>query len=79
MLIEGMVGQQSSNERGRSNIAATAINHGHLVLKITDIAFEGLSWLHLDGEEVIDVLKLLPRGVLIEEGITKFLEALERS
>jgi len=30
-------------------------------MKITDVALEGLSWLHLDDEKVIDVLlKLLP-------------------
>jgi len=59
MLVEGMVGLQSSNECDRSNFIATVINHGHLVLKITDVAFEIFSWLHLDGEEVIVLLKLL--------------------
>ena len=55
-----MVGLQSDNECGHSNIIATIINHSHLVLKITDVAFEGLSWLHLDGEEVVvALLKLL--------------------
>ena len=34
--------------------------HGHLILKITDVAFEDLSWLYLDGEEMtIVLLKLL--------------------
>ena len=41
--------------------------------------FEGLSWLRLDGETVIDVLlKLLSRGVLIEESIDNFLNVLEK-
>ena len=50
---------QSDNKHGRNNVIATVINHGHLVLKTTDVAFKGLSWLHLDGEEVVVLLKLL--------------------
>ena len=53
-------------ERSR-NIVTTVINHNHLVLKITNVLFKGLTWLHLDGEEVFVVLKLLSRGVLIEK------------
>jgi len=56
MLVDEMVGLQSGNERDYSNIIATVINHSHLVLKITDVAFEGFSWLHLDGEKMIVVL-----------------------
>ena len=37
---------------------------------------EGLSLLHLDGEEV--VLKLLLRGILVEEGVPDLLKAPER-
>ena len=70
---------QSGNERILNKIISTVINHDHLILKKTDVAFEGLCWLHLDGEKVVDVLlKLLPGGVLVEEGIAT-LEASERS
>jgi len=80
MLVEKMVGLLSGNERGRSIIVTTIMNHGHLVLEITYVAFEYLSWLHLDGEEVVVVLlKLLPRGVLVEESVINLLEVLERS
>ena len=49
-------------------------------MEIINVAFDGLSWLHLDGEKVVVVLlKLLPRGVLVEEGIANLLEAPERS
>ena len=67
MLVEEIIGLQSDNERNCSNIIIIVINHGHLVLKINDVAFEDLFWLHLDGEEVIVILlKLLPRGVLVK-------------
>ena len=69
----------SDNERGYSNIVATVINHGHLALKIIDVALEGLSWLHLDCEEVVVVpLALLPRGVLVEEDVANLLKDSER-
>ena len=56
-----MIGLQSGNECGHSNIVATVINHSYLALEITDVALEGLPWLHLDAEEVVIVLlKLLP-------------------
>ena len=56
------------------------VNHGQLVLKITYVAFEGLSWFHFDGEEMVVVfLKLLLRCILIEEGIANLFEALDRS
>ena len=48
-----MVGLQSGNEHGRNNIVHTVLNHGHLVLKTANVAFESLSWLHLDGEEMV--------------------------
>jgi len=73
MLIDGMVGLQSDNKRDR-NIVATIINHSHLVMNITNVAFDGLSWLHFDGEEVVAVLlKFLSRGVLIEKCIANLL------
>ena len=49
MFIEDVVGLQSGNECSCNNIVATIINHSHPILKITDIAFECLSWLHFDG------------------------------
>jgi len=49
-----------------------------MVLEITNVAFEGLSWLHLDIKEMVAVLiKLLPRDVLVEEGIVNLFEASE--
>jgi len=80
MLVEGMVGLKFGNECGRNNFVATVVNHGQLVLKITYVAFEGLSWFHFDGEEVVAVfLKLLLRCILVEEGITNLFEAPDRS
>ena len=43
VLVQRVIGLQSSNERDRSNIIVTVINHGHLVMEITNIALEGLS------------------------------------
>ena len=80
IFVKGVIGLQPNNECGCSNIIATVINHSHMVLEITDIAFDGIFWLHLDGEEVVaTLLKLLSRGILIEEGITNLLEASEKS
>jgi len=56
VLVEGMVGLQSSNECGCSDIITTVINQYHLALEITDVALEGLSLLHLDGEEVVVII-----------------------
>ena len=42
MLVE-VINLQHDNERDCSNIIATIINHDHLILKITDVALEGLS------------------------------------
>ena len=73
-FVEGMVGLQFGNECLRNNIVATIINHSHLVMNITNVAFDGLSWLHFDGEEVVAVLlKFLSRGVLIEKCIANLL------
>jgi len=77
MLVKKMVGLQSDNKRNRSNVIATVINHDHLVLKITDVAFKGLSWLHFDGEKVV-VLELLPQGVLVEASVANFLKVLKK-
>jgi len=65
------------------NVAATTssllINQCHLALKITDVALEGLSLLHFDGEEVVVVLlKLLLRGILVEEDVADLLKTPER-
>ena len=80
MLVEGIVGLQSDNEYVRNNFIVAVLKHSHLVLKITDVAFESLSWLHLDGEEVVIVLlKLLSRCILVEESIANLFEASERS
>jgi len=80
MLVEGIVGLQSDNEYVRNNFIVAVLKHSHLVLKITDVAFESLSWLHLNGEDVIVVLlKLLSQGVLVEEDIANLFEAPERS
>ena len=77
-MFVGVVGILFSNEHGR-NIIATVINYGHLALEITDVALECLSWLHLDCEEVIVILlKLLSRGVLIEDDVANLLKASER-
>ena len=79
MLIEGVVGLQSSGERGRNDIITIVINQRHLALEITDIALQGLSLLHLDSEEVVVVLlELLSRGILVEKGVANFLKAPER-
>ena len=59
MFTEGTIGMQSDNKHGRNNVIATVINHGHLVLETTDVAFKGLSWLHLGEEVVAILLKLL--------------------
>ena len=41
--------------------------------------FEGLSWLHLDCEEVVAIfLEFLPRGILVEEDVANLLKASER-
>jgi len=78
MLVE-VINLQHGNERDCSSIIATIINHDHLILKITDVALEGLSWLYLDGEEVVDIpLELLSRGILVEEDITNILKASDR-
>jgi len=80
MLVERIVGLQSGNERDCNNIIATVINHGHLVLEISDVEFEGLSWRRLDGEEVVDFhFKFMSRGVLVEEGIANLLKTSVRS
>ena len=76
-MIVGVVNLQSGNECDCSNIV-TVINHGHLVLKITDIVFEGYSCLHIDGEVVVVSLELLSQGILVEEGITNLLKASKR-
>ena len=69
----------SGDECNCNNIITTVIYWCHLVLKITDVALESLSLLHLNDEEVVVVLlKLLPRGILVEEGVINFLKDLER-
>ena len=46
--------------------------------KITDVALDSLSLLYLDGDEVVVLLKFLPRGILVEKSVADFLEAQER-
>ena len=49
-------------------------------LEITDATLQGLSLLYLDDDEVVAfLLELLPRGILVEEGIADFLKTLERA
>ena len=79
VLVEGMVGLQSSNECGCSDIITTVINQYHLALKITDVPLKGLSLLHLDGEEVVVIiLKLISRDILVEEGVDDLFKTPER-
>jgi len=79
MLVERVVSLHLGNERSCSNIVPTVINHGHLVLEVTVVAFEGFSWLHLHGEKmVVDPLELLSQGILVEEGFADLLRASER-
>ena len=51
---------QPTDERSNSHVIIAVIHLSHLALKITDIMFEALSGLHLDHEEVINVLLELP-------------------
>ena len=47
---------------------------------MTDVALESFSLLHPDRKEMFAILlELLPRSVLVEDGSTDLLEALERS
>ena len=80
VFVGGMVGLQPNNECGCDDIIATVINHGHLTLKIANVAFESFSFLHLERNEMVVVLlEFLPRGVLVEKSIADLLEAPERS
>ena len=79
MPIEGTVGLQSSSKCGYSDVITTVINQRHLGMEIADVTLQGLSLLHLDGEEVVVVLlEFLSRGILVEKGIADFLEAPKR-
>jgi len=56
VFVEGMVGLQSSSECSCDNIIITVTDQRYLTLKITDIALEGFSVLHLDCKKMIAVL-----------------------
>jgi len=73
-----VVGLQSGNEYSWSDIIAIVIDQHHLTLKITDVALQSFSLLHLDHKEMVVVLlKLLSRGILVEEGAADLLKAPE--
>ena len=79
MLVKEVINLQPDNEHGCNNIVATVINHDHLILKITDVVLEGLTWLHLDCDEVIVVpLDFLSQGILVEENVANLLKASDR-
>jgi len=68
---------QPTNERCGSYVIITVIHQCHLALEITDIVLETLLRLHLDNEDVIDVLLIPPRSVLVIESLLHLFEALE--
>ena len=56
MLVEGVSDLHLTDECGGSHVIIAIICQSHLALETTDILFEALPRLHLDGEEVVDVL-----------------------
>ena len=80
LFIKGVIDLQSGDEGSCSDIIIFIINQNRLALKMIDVALESFSLLPLDRKEmVVILLELLPRGVLVTEGITDLLGALERS
>ena len=67
VFVERVVGLQSGNECGCSDIITTVIDQCHLTLKITDVALECFFMFHLDREEMVVLLKFLSRGILVKE------------
>jgi len=47
---------QLTDERDDNHVVFAVMHQNHLALKITDILFEALLRLHLDGEEVVAFL-----------------------
>ena len=78
VFIEGVGDLQPTDERIDNRIIITVIHHDHFVLNITNVMFEALSFLHLDHEEVIDVLlKILSISVLVIESLLYLFETLK--
>jgi len=56
MLVEGRGDLHHTDERGGNHVVIAVIHQSHLALEITDLLFEALLKLPLDGEKVVVVL-----------------------
>ena len=70
-----MINLQPGYKCESGDIIITFIDQWHLTLKIFDVALENFPLLHLDSEEIVDVLlKLLSLSILVIEEITDLLK-----
>ena len=71
--------REPTDEDSGGDFIAAIVYRRHLILKASEIAFEALTALHLDGQEVMTViLDLLAGDVLIDEGLVDLIEGVER-
>jgi len=78
-VFVGFEDLQPTDECNGSHVVIAIIHQGYMALETIDVMFEALSSLHLDHEEVIDVLLELPLGgILVIEGLLYLFETLER-
>ena len=78
LLVEKVGKLHPTNECSSNHVVIALIHQVHLALEIIDIVFEVFSELHLNHEEMIDVLlELSSRSILVIESLLHLFEALE--